>query len=138
MNLGDAKYFDACIYTSHEGREQLRIAAILVAKAILGFSPDLVRRRDALMFQQELEKRPGALNLCIVVRKVWELGALARPGVEGIAGPMDQLEAVAKNVYESPRAGAFPWLTVLTIGALAATGGYFVWRSRRKRLPAGF
>lgn len=137
MNLGDDRYFDACVYTSHAGREQLRVAALLVARAVLGYSQDLIQRRDALMFEQALEKKPGALDLCILVRKVWNLGVLARPGVDGIRVPMAQLEEVAKNVYEGNVGGGFPWGALLIFGALAG-GGYLIYRYRNKpRTMAG-
>lgn len=132
MTLGDSKYFDACVYTSDDGRRQLRVAALVVAEAVLGYSTDITKRRDALMFQASLRKEQGALDLCNTVRSVWQLGIDVQntgnaPDVDGIAPSMAQLNAVAKNVYEGGNSGGFPWLTVMFLAAVGG-GGYYAWR----------
>ena len=135
-NFGSRAYFDACVYTSTAGREQLRVAAIVVAKAVLGYDSDPGRRSQALTYQSLLATSPGALDLCNNVREVWMLGTTSRDdGVTEMTGPMAQLEAVAENVYRG-RSNGFPWgLTFVTV-ALAGSGLWY-WNRRRKQLPAG-
>lgn len=121
------KYFDACIYTNAAGREQLRVAALIVVKAVLGYDQDQVRRRDALMYQQNLASGIGELDLCVAVRNVWGLGTMSGIVVPEIRPAMDQLEQVAKNVYEG-KGGGFPFMALLAIAGIGI-GGFFVYRS---------
>jgi hypothetical protein len=132
--LGDPKYFDACVYTSFAGREQLRIAALTLARAIVGYSADPGRQAQGAFFQTHLEADEGALDRCISIRGVWDLGvAIRNPGtqanqteIDGIKPAMDHLTLVARNIY-APPGWSPPWLTILAVLAIGG-GGYYAYR----------
>lgn len=136
-NLGDRTYFDACVYTTEAGRDQLRIAALVVAKAVLGYDTDTTRRNGALTYASLLSGRPTALDLCNEVRDVWKMGGESRDaGVDGVKAPMAQLEAVAENVYRG-RTGGVPWWGwALLIAGVGGAGLYGYRRYRKLLLPA--
>jgi hypothetical protein len=136
-NLGDRTHFDACIYTTNGGREQLRIAALVLAKAVLGYDQDADRRSAALTYQTLLSTRPGALDLCNQVRDVWELGTQSvAGGTSDVKPAFAQLEKVADNIYRGGGSKGIPWWgwgLLLAGGAGAAFYGY---RRYRNLLPA--